>query len=775
MRKSSMAILGIILLTTLPLAANELVNGPYLQDAQPTEITIMWETKTATLGKVRYGTNPRLLTQSISEKTARALHQVRLENLEPRQIYYYRCTWKGGKTSRGQFRTAPADNLTPLRFAVFGDSRSDPDMSRKISDMIVDTDPDIILHTGDLVSMGKNLPEWKTFVFDPLQKLLQNYPFYPVLGNHEQEATHYYNYFPLHNQNPWWSVDYGSVHIIGLDTNIPTDKNSEQYRFLVNELKNNTKPWTIVIFHHPLFHSHPSRAVNESRYIWQPLFMEYGVDLALTGHDHYYQRTFPIGRMSEKQRGVVHFTIAGAGASLYPTTPQSYSAYDRSLYHFLMIDVTEEELEIRAINEDGQVFDAIIINKNQDYSSANFVEYGMFELEQSLKNKLGQFSPSKNKDGVLFFDTTFTIETEFFLPVSGEYSWQVSDNWELEKKSSNFAVKPGGIIQVNFKGQVDKRHFMPAPELRLHLAADNSNRNISNRKPYQKYIGFRNQDLILSVEDAVFKKAISSSSGDLTPLFSFLDYYPDSKYAYEAIITLGTQMLHTGDERILSNFSEFLKDNPSDINKFQIYPFFFLSDNFSALSEWITIIGRLPSEQLTFEPNLICQLTELEIFNSQIIEKWHLIGPFAVSEGSGLSTIYPPEVELNFTEVYEGSLEQANRWIEYQSDGNPIDFYEVLAASEYSTRAVVAYAHTTVTATKDGELILLLGSDDDPVVWMNGDEVHRKKGSRGLHLCQDIIMVPVQKGKNDILIKVVQRSGGWALDLRISDWQSVLE
>ncbi|MEA3287451.1 MAG: fibronectin type III domain-containing protein, partial [Candidatus Marinimicrobia bacterium] len=103
MRKITGIILGFIFLSALPLLANDLVRGPYLQDAQLTTITILWETELATIGKVRFSTNPRILTQSSVDDEPQTLHQIGLENLKPNQTYYYQCIWKKGKTTRGKF------------------------------------------------------------------------------------------------------------------------------------------------------------------------------------------------------------------------------------------------------------------------------------------------------------------------------------------------------------------------------------------------------------------------------------------------------------------------------------------------------------------------------------------------------------------------------------------------------------------------------------------------------------------------------------------------
>jgi hypothetical protein len=648
-------------------------------------------------------------------------------------------------------------------------------MCTKISNLIVDYDPDIVLHSGDIVARGKNLDEWQTFLFDPARKLLQNVPFYPVLGNHEQESPYYYNFFALHKNKPWWSVDYGPVHIIGLDTSVPTDPNSEQFKFLLDDLQSNKKEWTIVVFHYPIFHCHPTRPVYDFRYTWQPLFMKYGVDLVLNGHDHYYHRSFPIGRMAERQNGVIHITTAGGGASLYPAIPTPFSAYYRSLYHFLMIEVTKEELEVRAINDNNQVFDGIIINKNQEYSPANFVEYGMFELEKELNIKLGQLLPKTDDQGRVVFDTTFTVETNFYMPVEVVYNWQARDVWKINKEVQKFMIDPSESFQIKFQGQVDKAQMLPTPVLNLHIEADNSKRNVTNHKPYQHYLGFRNQDLAFSLEEASYNKAILSPADDLTSIFNFLDYYSTSKHAYDVIVYLGWQILKTQDTQILANLKNLLKNNPTDLNKYRIYPFYFLFDDFSHLEEWIAVMGRLPSDQLSFAPKLICQLAKLDIFNAQFVKNWKIIGPFEAPEGNGLRTVYPPETEIDFFKTYATGSGTMTGWKDYEIRGNTIDFIKLLNAPAFGLKQGVVYGYTSVKAKENGEILLLLGSNDDPVVWINHKEVHRKEVGRGVEACQDIIIVPVEKGENDILVKVNQRGGSWGLNLQISDWKGILD
>ncbi len=771
-KKLSLFILYILL--PVLIFGNELIHGPYMQDARPHQITIKWETKKAEIGKVIYGSDSLKLNLSIKENHGKKLHEITLKNLSSNTLYYYKCRWSGGESATGRFRTAPIKDSTPMRLAFTGDSRSDLAMCKKISDLIIKRNPNIVVHTGDIVASGKHLKQWETFLFHPMEKLLRNIPIYPVLGNHEQESPYYYDYFSIHNGKPWWSVNYGSVHLVGLDTNLPCDEGSEQYKFLLKDLKKNKKEWIIVVFHHPLFNSHPTRESSPLRFTLQPLFLKYGVDLVITGHDHYYLRTFPIGHMSENQDGVIHITTAGGGASLYPTIPKSYAAYHRSLYHFLLIDVTAQDLTVRAINDRDQCFDAIVINKQNEYPPAEFIEYEMVELEKKINLTLGKILPKSDAKGEIYFDTTFTVKTDFYLPVKGFYQWQSPEKWIISSNGKSLKIDKGGALTVKFKAKVNKNYFMPTPILKLHLEADNSSRNVIDHRPYQPYLGFRNQDLTFPLEKAAYKAAVLAPPGDIRPLLSFLDYYGSSRYAQAAVIALGSQIMQTHDKRIYAGLKRIIKKNPSDLNKYRIYPFYFLYNDFSHLEEWISVMDKVSAEQRTFSPRIICLLTDLENFHTRLVKNWYIAGPFITKNKNAAKIVLPPEKNQALSSVYK-SANGTIVWKSYKQEGKIIDFLDYFKTYDLTDAAGAVFSVTEINAKKDGQILLLLGSNDDPTVWVNGKEVFKKYVGRSVRPCSDVIPVSVKKGKNKIMLKIAQRGGAWGLTLKISDWQNILQ
>lgn len=112
--------------------------------------------------------------------------------------------------------------------------------------------------------------------------------------------------------NIYWSYDIPGtgIHVlvttigqqgIGYDLKVPYNVGSPQYNFIVADLAAaSTNPaikWIIVANHKP-FYTRLSKGVGQvqdpMRLIYHPIFDQYKVDLVIQGHNHDYQRTYPI-------------------------------------------------------------------------------------------------------------------------------------------------------------------------------------------------------------------------------------------------------------------------------------------------------------------------------------------------------------------------------------------------------------------------------------------------------------------------------------------------
>ena len=84
-----------------------------------------------------------------------------------------------------------------------------------------------------------------------------------------------------------------------------------------------------------------------------------------------------------------------------------------------------------------------------------------------------------------------------------------------------------------------------------------------------------------------------------------------------------------------------------------------------------------------------------------------------------------------------------------------------------------AYLKAQVIAPDEIEAVLLLGSDDGVKAWVNGAVVHSNNLDRGLTVDQDIAPIRLKKGVNELLLKVSQGGGGWAVCARIASADSL--
>ncbi len=132
--------------------------------------------------------------------------------------------------------------------------------------------------------------------------------------------------------------------------------------------------WKIVFFHYPLFSSGPHGGALDLRADLMPLFEAGGVDLVLSGHDHDYERTFPLAGGSpvdvpqepdyRDPGGPVFVVTGGGGRELYlKTTDNPFTASFHSEHHLLLVEVAGRSLQLEAIRSDGVVLDSATITK----------------------------------------------------------------------------------------------------------------------------------------------------------------------------------------------------------------------------------------------------------------------------------------------------------------------------------------------------------------------------------------------------------------------------
>ncbi|MCS7254216.1 MAG: HEAT repeat domain-containing protein [Armatimonadota bacterium] len=147
------------------------------------------------------------------------------------------------------------------------------------------------------------------------------------------------------------------------------------------------------------------------------------------------------------------------------------------------------------------------------------------------------------------------------------------------------------------------------------------------------------------------------------------------------------------------------------------------------------------------------------------ITNWHLLGPFIGRDALRTKDIITPDiVDVNAQIVVEG---RTYRWMPYRLE-NPNGVIDLLVAVARQNNCG-AYAYAEVICEEEKEAILSVGSDDDIVIWLNGELVHRNIVDRACAPDQDRVKVKLRAGVNRILCKVLNGGGDWGLSARLTD------
>ena len=469
----ALAYLGLASSSAPQTRAVELYLTPYLQNVTPTSITVMWETTGVIVGPVEFGEHDRF-DREATDSRPRTIHEVHLTGLDPATTYSYRVRFGDQVLSPASFTTAPPPGTENWRMVVYGDNRSNPDTHARNVEQIMKLDPGLVINSGDLVAAGSRYEQWKTQYFDPLRGLAEHVALFPCLGNHEQNAAHYYNYHSLPDDQGevYYSFDYANAHFIALNSNAqdaPFQLGDPQTEWLIADLEaHRDATWTFVFFHHPLFRAHATRGITPQRWVWQPIFDEYGVDLVITGHDHYYMRSHAIGDYrGEPRRGGYHLISGGGGAPTYPMTPKTHAAARQRTHHVTAIDITGNRLVGRGIDLDGNEFDTFVIDQDVVNPPDEFVAYEIFELERDLRAAVLEL-PVVEIDDRVNIDETVRVPNPFDVPLQTTVTWRETDGWVVPPPET-VVLEPGSMLEIPVRARFTGADIYPLPTVTLEF------------------------------------------------------------------------------------------------------------------------------------------------------------------------------------------------------------------------------------------------------------------------------------------------------------------
>jgi Calcineurin-like phosphoesterase/Purple acid Phosphatase, N-terminal domain len=292
-----------------------------------------------------------------------------LSGLRPDTTYHYSVsndgrTWGPDTT----FRTGKA-GVRDFRFCATGDEDTYTTSSEPVMQSIASFDPDFTIVAGDLsyasddgTYKGVGIPKaytpsaWDTYFGLLGPSAAQSIPWMVGMGNHDVEPLTDNGFAGILTRFPHLgankanagsgskvvqSFTYGNVAIIGLDDSdvsaLDTVNNGytsgQQTIWFIEQLTKYRDPrsgvdFIVVFFHHCPYCSGGPCSDGGDRYVWQPIFDRFDVDLVINGHNHLYERVYPMrnnvvqaevppgGTIDPVRQGTTYICTGGGGAGL---------------------------------------------------------------------------------------------------------------------------------------------------------------------------------------------------------------------------------------------------------------------------------------------------------------------------------------------------------------------------------------------------------------------------------------------------------------------------
>lgn len=242
------------------------------------------------------------------------------------------------------FIVPPHDIPTQWTIIAYGDTRftnpqnvtaTNPKVRRWLVDKIAEEHPDALLISGDLPYNGANTSDYEVFRSETAPWRAASLRVYPALGNHELNGgelfglRNWWAEFPTLNHRRWYSVQFGNVYIIALDSDTDLTPGTRQQLWLADQIAHlpAETQFVMIELHHPpvadtvvpqlhLVRTNESALAIYLNSIAPKLRARL---IVIAGHIHNYERF--------QQGSITYLVDGGGGAKPYPVTRDPEDMY----------------------------------------------------------------------------------------------------------------------------------------------------------------------------------------------------------------------------------------------------------------------------------------------------------------------------------------------------------------------------------------------------------------------------------------------------------------
>jgi predicted phosphodiesterase len=258
--------------------------------------------------------------------------------------------------------TLPNKPSGTLKFAVIGDSGTGDAnqyrLAKVFTHMLTRFKYEFVLMLGDNMYGSEGARDFERKFEIPYKYALDNgVKFYASLGNHDSTNQRMYKLFNMNGERYYTFRPKMGVRVFALDSNY---MDRTQLQWLEKELAASGSDWKIMFFHHPIYSSGGRHGSDTAlREQLEPLFLKYGVDVVMAGHEHFYERLKP-------QKGIHYFISGGAGKLRRGDVGGQYTekAFDEG-YHFMIFEIDGDQMHFQTITDQEKTVDSGIVARRK--------------------------------------------------------------------------------------------------------------------------------------------------------------------------------------------------------------------------------------------------------------------------------------------------------------------------------------------------------------------------------------------------------------------------
>ncbi len=340
---------------------------PFINMPAPNHIVVTWQTTDVIESRLHLGTS-RAYSIVVEPTVDERLATADLGVLEPATEYFFEVEIVGTSASRkGVFLTPGSAEWRFMHLAEFHAPSGSPSVAL-FTEAIEQFQPHVIVESGDMLDSGVPLEFWRDY-FRTSAPWISNTIILPVGSNH---VFGYFGpgllkyYYSLPNNERWYTTRFSDVEFFTLDSTygpLTPDLEILEPDWVASEsaltVDGQDDPRLVVgAWHYPACSTHMKWRPEQREWVMTNFIDTFaangGIDLILTGHDKYYERSLIDGTIPHVQTSAGRVDPDTEGDNHPRCTPQATNIESQSL---LFATVDEAGISASAVDPSGAVLD----------------------------------------------------------------------------------------------------------------------------------------------------------------------------------------------------------------------------------------------------------------------------------------------------------------------------------------------------------------------------------------------------------------------------------